>query len=160
MKQRILVVDDDDGIRKPLALFLKVCGYEVGTAEEGFAALELFQQQPFDLVILDLIMPEKEGLETMIEMRRLQPDVKIIAISGGGRIEAGDYLKLAEQLGAVATMEKPFWQIDMLRVVVNALKTAIAPDKDGKGLSAATCGFSPGQAIVPAPDRSPVSIGA
>ncbi|HTH46601.1 MAG TPA: response regulator [Candidatus Limnocylindria bacterium] len=153
-------MDDDDGIRKPLALFLSVCGYEVESAEDGSDALELFQQQPFDLVILDLIMPEKEGLETLMDLRRIQPRLKIIAMSGGGRIEAGDYLELAERLGAVATMEKPFWQVDMLHIVVNALKPATPPEKGGKGLSAATSGFSPSQAIGPAPDRTPVSIGS
>ncbi len=133
MAQRILVVDDDDGLRVSLAKFLQHCGYELETAEEGRAALELFRRRPFDLVILDLIMPEREGLETLIELRRFQPDAKVIAISGGGRIAAGDYLTMACQLGAVAALEKPFWQVDILRAVVAALGDSVDPMEEPEG---------------------------
>lgn len=160
MKQRILLVDDDDGLRKPLALFLSVCGYEVEMAEEGYSALALFRQQPFDLVLLDLIMPEKEGLETLVELRRLQPDVKVIAISGGGRIEADDYLQMAEQLGAVATMAKPFWQIDILHLVTRVLGMPVPSKETRRGFSALGSGFSHGKGIPPVPDRSPKPVGS
>ena len=133
VKPRILVVDDDAGLRVSLMKFLRLCGYDTETAEDGDVAVERFRQEPFDLVILDLIMPEKEGLQTLMELRAFQPDAKIIAISGGGRIQAGDYLPLARLLGAVATLEKPFWQADILRAVRKALGHGTEPAAEPEG---------------------------
>jgi two-component system chemotaxis response regulator CheY len=133
MKPRILVVDDDFGLRVSLGKFLGLCGYDTATAEEGGVAVELFRQRPFDLVILDLIMPDKEGLQTLMELRAFKPDAKIIAMSGGGRIEAGNYLPLARLMGAVATLEKPFWQADILRAVRQALGDGTEPPVKPEG---------------------------
>jgi DNA-binding response OmpR family regulator len=114
---RILVIDDDVQIRKMLRLALAAEGFEVLEARDGKVAMKLFQQEPADLVITDLIMPEKEGIETIIELRREYPGIKIIAISGGGRINPKDYLYLAEKLGAQITLKKPFSRKDILRAV-------------------------------------------
>jgi CheY-like chemotaxis protein len=115
---RILIIDDDDQVRKMLRLTLNAAGYDVVEAQDGKVAMKLFNQGPLvDLVITDLIMPEKEGIETIIELRRDFPKVPIIAISGGGRIDPDDYLALAKKLGAQITLEKPFSRKDIIDAV-------------------------------------------
>ena len=104
----ILVIDDDPSIRNILYDILREDGHEVSLAENGNRGIELINQIPFDLVITDLIMPEKEGVETIIEIKNSSPGLRIIAVSGGGRISSQDYLSLAGKLGADMTMSKPF----------------------------------------------------
>lgn len=110
---RILVVDDDFQMREMLGVILERKGYDVTTAADGKTALQLQRKTPFDIVITDIIMPEKEGLETISELRRGYPQLKIIAISGGGRYKPEEYLELARQLGADRGLVKPFgsWEI-------------------------------------------------
>lgn len=122
--KRILLVDDNDSFRRSLAQTLQRADYEVLPAADGEVALSIFRQQPVDLVITDLIMPEKEGLETIMELRRLQPNIKVIAISGGGRNDPGDYLPIAEQLGAAKTLAKPFTAEEILAAVAQVLEPA------------------------------------
>jgi DNA-binding response OmpR family regulator len=105
---RILLVDDDEPLRKMLCLILVKMGHQVLEARDGNEALHLCQAEPPELVLTDLIMPEKEGLETIGELRRLHPEVKIIAMSGGGRGDLVDYLKVAKQMGAARALNKPF----------------------------------------------------
>ena len=105
---RILLVDDDELLRRMLRLTLIKMGHVVIEAVNGNEALRLCQTEPPDIVLTDLIMPEKEGIETIREMRQLHPDVKIIAMSGGGRGNAKDYLVVAKRLGAAHTLNKPF----------------------------------------------------
>jgi CheY-like chemotaxis protein len=119
--KRILLVDDNDAFRRLLGRTLELAGYEIQTAAEGSAALKLFQQQLFDLVITDLIMPGKEGLETIIELHRLKPRMKIIAMSGGGRSDAGEYLPMAQGLGANLTLTKPFSEQEILEAITSLL---------------------------------------
>ncbi|MDY6987588.1 MAG: response regulator [Thermodesulfobacteriota bacterium] len=114
---RILVVDDDVQIREMLRQLLERAGYEVAEAPDGRQGIRLYRQEPADLVITDIIMPEKEGLETIRELRRDFPDVKILAISGGGRVLADEYLRLAKQFGAERTLAKPFDQKELLEAV-------------------------------------------
>ncbi len=115
---RILIIDDDDQVRKIIKLTLISAGFEVMEAQDGKIAMKIFRENPEpDLVITDLIMPEKEGIETIIEIRRDFPDVPIIAISGGGRIDPNDYLYLAEKLGAQKTLEKPFSRKEIVDAV-------------------------------------------
>ena len=122
---RILIIDDDDQIRKMLRLTLNAAGFDVVEAQDGKIAMKLFHQDlTVDLVITDLIMPEKEGIETVIELRRDFPKVPIIAISGGGRIDPNDYLLLAKKLGAQITLEKPFSRKD----IINAVNELIKPE--------------------------------
>ena len=127
--KRILVVDDQETIRRPLAQILQMAGYEVQTAAEGCEALRLYKQLPFDLVITDLVMPEKEGLETIMELRQLKPSLKIIAISGGGKLEPGDYLPMAKRFGAAKTLAKPFSTDDILEAVASLLGEDKPPSK-------------------------------
>jgi DNA-binding response OmpR family regulator len=106
--QRILLVDDDAALRKLLRLYLSKMGYAVTEAANGNEALAMQQSEPAELVLTDLIMPEKEGLETIPELRKKYPGVKIIAMSGGGRVNASNYLKIAKMMGADHIMAKPF----------------------------------------------------
>jgi DNA-binding response OmpR family regulator len=114
---RILVIDDEPSVRELLSVMLTEEGYEVVEAADGEAGMRLFRENPADLVITDLIMPEKEGIETIMDLRRNFPDVKIIAMSGGGIIHAEDYLGMARGVGAHCVFEKPFGVSDLLKAV-------------------------------------------
>lgn len=105
--KRVLIVDDDDQFRLMLRRILEKEGYDVIEAADGNQGISAFRQRKADLVITDIIMPEKEGVETIVALRQEFPSVKIIAVSGGGRNAPGDYLILANKLGAQVTMEKP-----------------------------------------------------
>lgn len=104
---RILVIDDDVQICNMLERFLSRKGYEVDIAYDGNQGITKFDKARTDLVITDLVMPEKEGIETVMELRAKSPAVKIIAISGGGRVGPESYLEIARELGAQRTFEKP-----------------------------------------------------
>lgn len=104
---KILIIDDEDPIRKMLRKVLEKNGYEVMDACNGSQGIKLFKEHGPDIVITDLIMPEKEGLETIRELKKLNSDVRIIAISGGGITDPKIYLNLAAKLGAVCTFAKP-----------------------------------------------------
>jgi CheY-like chemotaxis protein len=121
---KILLVDDDEPFRKMLHKTLERAGYQVQDAPNGKAALELYRQEPTDLIITDLVMPEKEGLETIMELRRLNPAVKIIAMSGGGRMNPEVNLVMAQRLGAKRTLAKPFSQQEILDAIARVLAEA------------------------------------
>lgn len=118
---RILVIDDEDGVRAIVREMLERAGYEVLDAPEGGKGLELLRERPVDLVITDLFMPEKEGIATIRELRRNFPNVKIIAMSGGGRTRNLDILSDAKRLGAARTLTKPFDPQEMLVTVEEVL---------------------------------------
>jgi DNA-binding response OmpR family regulator len=118
---RILIIDDEPSVRELLCSMLMEEGHEVVEAADGKAGMRVFQESPADLVITDLIMPEKEGIETIMELRRDFPDVKIIAMSGGGIIQARDYLGMAQGMGAHRVFEKPFGIAEMLQAVRDLL---------------------------------------
>ena len=105
---RILVIDDDDQMRTLLRQVMEWAEYEVVEAADGREGMFKHRKQPVDLVITDLIMPEQEGLETITLLKREYPHVKIIAISGGGRIGPEAYLPAAQELGADKVFSKPF----------------------------------------------------
>ena len=104
----ILLVEDDQGVRTLTREILEGAGHIVSEAADGAIGVTRFKAERFDLVITDLIMPEQEGIETIQIIRRLNRVVPIIAISGGGRGEATDYLQVALKLGADAALAKPF----------------------------------------------------
>lgn len=114
---RILIIDDDVQILDMLRQILKSEGYEVVEAADGREGIRLYREDPADLIITDIIMPEKEGIETIIEFKRDFPDVKIIAISGGGRIGPEEYLPMAEMLGAKRTFSKPVEREELLEAI-------------------------------------------
>ncbi|NLX18924.1 MAG: response regulator [Desulfobulbus sp.] len=116
---RILVIDDDDQMRTLLRQVMELAGYEVIEAENGREGMQKHLRQPADLVITDLIMPEQEGLETITSLKKEYPAIKIIAISGGGRIGPEAYLPAARELGADRVFTKPF---DDVRDLVEAVR--------------------------------------
>jgi len=103
----ILLVDDDSAVRDSVAMVLLDAGFTVEQAENGMDAMRRLERQVPDLVITDILMPQKEGIECIREIRSLAPEVPVIAISGGGGGQA-DYLRMAGLLGAAAVMAKPF----------------------------------------------------
>lgn len=120
--KRILVIDDDRLIRHVLRQMLERRGYEVIDAPDGKEGMKLYRQNPTDLVITDIIMPEKEGVETIIELKHDFPDVKIIAISGGGcGIDAHTCLSYAKSFGVSHMFIKPFEQEELLEAVQELL---------------------------------------
>ncbi|NBC82600.1 MAG: response regulator [Bacteroidetes bacterium] len=108
MKNKILVIEDDLFFQQMLKDLLSLEGYEIFLANNGIKGMQLFHKVHPDLVITDIIMPEKEGTETIIELKQIKPDVKIIAMSGGGRGGFLDYLETANEFGVDATFPKPF----------------------------------------------------
>jgi DNA-binding response OmpR family regulator len=104
---KILVIDDDDVIRLTMQSVLKKKGFQVFTAENGNVGLELFKKETPQIVITDMLMPNKEGLETITEIRMLKTGVKIIAMSGGGSTQNMTFLQLAEKVGADLLLSKP-----------------------------------------------------
>lgn len=122
---RILVIDDDVQICSMLERFLSRKGYEVDVAYDGNQGLMMYDKGKTNLVITDLVMPEKEGIETVMELRSKSPNVKIIAISGGGRVGPESYLEIAKELGAQRTFEKPV-DFDELLGAVEELTATVA----------------------------------
>jgi DNA-binding response OmpR family regulator len=115
--KRILVIDDNVYVRSLLREMLELANYEVTEAPNGEIGERLFRQNPVDLVITDIFMPEKEGLETIRELRRSFPEVKIIAISGGGSRGDLAFLPTAKKLGAHRTFVKPFEMDEILAAI-------------------------------------------
>lgn len=104
----ILLIDDEASFRDVLKTSLEQMGHSVVAAKDGREGVECYTSGSFDVVITDLIMPDKEGIETIMDIRRLNPEAKIIAMSGGGRVNSVDYLKIARQVGANRILTKPF----------------------------------------------------
>jgi DNA-binding NtrC family response regulator len=120
--ERILIIDDEQQIRSMLRLMLERDGYEVVEAPDGIEGIKAYRQNPADLIITDLIMPNKDGIGMIIELQKEFPDVKIIAMSGGGLNKPEGYLKGAKKLGAACTLTKPIDREKMLRAVKNIIK--------------------------------------
>ena len=118
---RILVIEDNMDVRSVIRQFLELAGHRVMVAANGLEGLKLFRQKPFDLIITDLIMPIKDGIETIMELRSEFPDVKTIAISGGGLVGPDTYLQLAESFGAACLLRKPFKKEELLKAVDEVL---------------------------------------
>jgi DNA-binding NtrC family response regulator len=119
---RILIIDDESMIRDLLVNILEREGYETITASGGKDGIKIYQENPTDLIITDLLMPEKDGIETIMELRRDFQDVKIIAMSGGGKIDPETYLEIAKTMGAIKTIEKPFNLRELLKTVQELLE--------------------------------------
>jgi len=106
--KKVLVVDDEEAVRSVICALLKADDREFIEAVNGEEAQKFLDASCFDLVISDVIMPDCDGIELVMAIRRKQPDVPVIIISGGGRVNAGQYLSMAEKLGAASVFEKPF----------------------------------------------------
>ena len=126
MKNRLLV-DDEQSLLDALSRTLERAGYRVETALNGRLAMELLSAQATDLVITDLIMPEKEGIDLIMFLKSRQPNLPIIAISGGGRNAPENYLSIAKALGAKDTLAKPFLNSELLKVVEHPPEPGLHP---------------------------------
>ena len=124
---RVLVVDDDPLVREAIVAMTTRAGHEVTEAENGAVALRNHEQTPADVIVLDVVMPVMEGIETIRALRKCDPNVKIIAISGGAPSGGSTYLKYASNLGAHAVLSKPFRNSELL-ACIDALLDA-GPDR-------------------------------
>ncbi|MGD2098831.1 MAG: response regulator [Desulfobacterales bacterium] len=128
--ERILIIDDETQIRSMLRLMLERVGYEVVEAADGMEGIRQYRDNPADLIITDLIMPNKDGIGMIIELKKEFPQVKIIAMSGGGVNRPEGYLDGAKKLGATRTLTKPIDRDEMLNAVKETLKadtTSVEP---------------------------------
>ena len=114
---RILLIDDDELARDMLRQMLERAGYDVVEAASGREGLQHYQASVIDLIITDILMPDQDGLETIQELRRLAPEAKIIAISGGGQSGLFDLLPIAAKLGAQWTLRKPLRRLELLEAI-------------------------------------------
>ncbi len=117
----VLIIDDDDMVRTMLLRTVTRGGHEAFGARDGVEGVARFREHPADLVITDIFMPNQEGLATIMELRRVKPDLKIIAISGGGARASLDVLPVAEALGAQRTLRKPFTPTDVMAAITEVL---------------------------------------
>jgi len=120
---RILVVDDEAPIRGLLRQAFETNHYDVVEASNGSEAVRIFREDEIDLVITDIIMPDKEGLEFIMDLKEIDQDVKIIAMSGGGRLEPHSYLQMASKFGAKKVFQKPLSITLLLAAVKELLET-------------------------------------
>src|SRR5512133_1365223 len=116
---KILIIDDEEMIREGLMITLEMEGFEVKICNDGKEAMKIIPEFKPEIIITDIIMPDVDGIEVIISLRKLDKPPKIIAISGGGRISAGDHLKSARQLGAACTLTKPFSSKELLNCIKN-----------------------------------------
>ena len=119
--KRILVIEDDDSVRKLIRRILEGAGYTVLEAPDGVQGVQVYREQHPDLVLTDIFMPEKEGLETISELGLLDPAVRVIAISGGGNMGILNPLPMAAKLGALRTLSKPFSGKELVDLVEEIL---------------------------------------
>lgn len=117
----ILLVDDDEMSRHAVQRMLERAGHTVESTSSGREAIDHYQAGAVDLLVTDLIMPEMDGLEIIQEVRRKDPGARILAISGGGRVQAEEYLSVARKFGAVEVLPKPFASQDLKAAVDRAL---------------------------------------
>jgi CheY-like chemotaxis protein len=104
----VLVIDDEAQIRRMLRKVLETEGYEVMDAADGSKGINIYREHPTDLVLTDILMPNKEGLETIAALKRDFPEARIFAMSGGGMVGSETCLRLAKGLGAARVYTKPF----------------------------------------------------
>jgi YesN/AraC family two-component response regulator len=124
--EKILIIDDETPIRSMVRLILERAGYTVREAQDGIEGIRVFRETPADLVITDLIMPNKDGIGMIIELKKDFPALKIIAMSGGGLNRPEGYLRGAQKLGAACTLSKPLNRNDLLRAVRDTLNPNIS----------------------------------
>jgi DNA-binding response OmpR family regulator len=122
---KILVIDDDELVRRMVTRVLRAAGHDVATAENGLRGMALIRKERPQIVITDIIMPEQEGLETILEIRRDNSEIKVIAMSGSASIGSTDILTMARLLGADEVLHKPFRAEELLSRV-HGLGTAPA----------------------------------
>ncbi len=113
----ILIIDDDDSLRDALCRTLRKEDYTIMEASDGRQGMKQLERSPANLILLDMFMPDKDGLETIMELRRTHPGVRVIAMSGGGFKGTVDVLHVAKKLGVRRTLSKPFTREQLLDAV-------------------------------------------
>lgn len=127
MTHRVLVIDDNADFRTLIQLALVAEGFDVSVAANGQDGMCLLRKQIADIVVTDILMPEQDGIETIAELRRDFPDVKIIAISGALSATGFDYLRVPIQLGAARILRKPFQMQELLGALRELVSTQAEP---------------------------------
>lgn len=123
----ICIVEDNQLVRRYVSASLEDAGHRIVEAGNGDEALRAIEIQPPDLVITDIIMPDKEGIELIAEIRKRQPSTRIIAMSGGGAIDSGTYLDIADAAGANAYLQKPFLGRELIDTVDKVMRDTPSP---------------------------------
>ncbi len=129
-QKRILVIDDEPTALDLVRRILEMNGYEVLVATNGQKGVDLFLEQPCDLVVTDMVMPVKDGLQTILDLRSHVPDLPVVAISGGGTISKERYLAVAGYLDRVITVAKPFALEDITEAVKKLLQDQNSEDSE------------------------------
>ena len=136
---KVIVIDDDPAVRNVLVAAFNRVGCETRWAVDGRSGVRLFNAEPAHLVVTDIVMPNQEGIETILQLKRCERAPKVIAISGGGRLGGQDFLLWAKHLGADAVLPKPFRTSQLIEVARDLLESrtspaAGAPPHEGDGL--------------------------
>lgn len=126
-KTKILVIEDDESVRASICMTLKTHDFEVDEAGNGEKALWMLRRAPFDIAIVDMMMPVMDGLETIRELKASFPSLGILAISGGSRYANLDFLKVASVIGATATLNKPFGGADLIAAIQEVAGLTLNP---------------------------------
>jgi CheY-like chemotaxis protein len=122
----VLLIDDDLEFLRQMTVAFVGAGYVVQAAPDGESGLARFLASPTDLVVTDIIMPNREGIETILALKKARPSVRILAISGGSRVGPADFLELAGHVGADGVLPKPFRLSDLIKLAAQLL--AAQPD--------------------------------
>jgi len=118
----VLLIDDEAMIRNVMRAQLESVKLEVTEACDGREGVARYRKQRFDLVITDIIMPDQEGIATIRDIRSIDPNAKIVAMSGGGRRHNFEFLDYTQKLGAMASLQKPFTRQQLLETVARCLE--------------------------------------
>lgn len=123
----VLVIDDEPVIRQSLELLLETYGFQVALARDGAQGLAAFRRIEPDLVLTDIVMPNQDGIETILSMRRERPSAKIIAMSGRGSVGNAEYIDIAARLGADAAIPKPLDAGKLIAAVQSLMTNPLVP---------------------------------
>lgn len=118
---KLLVVDDEPSIRRIIQLMLKGSGHKLFTASNGLEAMQILDKESIDLVILDIVMPEQGGLETIMQIKNTHPGIKLIIISGKVPVENDAFRNLVDQYGAARVFDKPFEKEEIMKTIEQLL---------------------------------------
>lgn len=113
----VCVIDDDDLVRQTICRTLNDAGFETVDAEDGVTGLKVIESSKARVAVIDIVMPTRAGHDVIVDASRKFPDLKILAVSGGGTAEPGEYLELALQLGAHDVLEKPFHPAELVKKI-------------------------------------------
>lgn len=133
---KILLIDDDAAFRMLVSLWLSRAGHDVVVASNGRQGVQIAGEQPFDIIVTDIVMPDQEGIETIMMLRRGGMNMPILAMSGGGTLDNTFYLRSAQALGANDTIAKPFTSTDLIGKISHLLSNpdmAAAPPLQTQG---------------------------